>query len=509
MKVGLKLLDCLLAIIDSIKARTMPRRVRTPNCTHVDMDRIYGGAQQCFVCGREPSIGFLYECRQDYSSASLYDLLAAPEDGEPQRPKSPLRCELENAGLSESIIRTAEQGQYSSAQLETLKAQKQDLKQIIEDSIQGRQINDVVAKLTAFASTPSNNDGAIHSKVKDAVSTSSLWDLMEGTDESQSAVCAFRACHTCRPYYRDRVYISFDAVVSADFRPVSEDETQYLPTKSAQVLRSIGAPQQASATHVAHDESPSLTQTTITYADHHDAPHTASTVASDSSDLTFKTTQTDVDELRALRRPRRRFYNIGHRSSGEIARDLSRIPPLLSRQRLKTAMQAIFHPGRDSSSSGSMITLPVPRTGTVRDSSATRPVGDFDIGALRRVRRQKERNEIRNGTYVGGFEDVGSPPATTKPNTAQSPYSSDGEGSCTSDSDFSVYSCISEGSEVEVDGGVALSEEAVESDTPDIVAVDIRDDPPSKTAICVRTKPLSWTEEISEDIGVQSIMAQI
>ncbi|KAJ4372635.1 hypothetical protein N0V86_007997 [Didymella sp. IMI 355093] len=510
MKVGLKLPNYLLVIVDNIKARTMPKRVRTPNCTHVDMDRIYGRDQQCYVCGREPSIGFLYECRQDCSSPSLHDLLAVPEHVDSLRPKSPLRSELEDVGLSESVIRTAEQGQYTSAQLEILKSQKQDMKQIIEDSIQGSQINDVVARLAAFASTPSNNDGTMNSKAKDAVSTSMLQNLMTATDESQSAVCAFRACHTCRPYYRDRVYISFAAVVSADFPPVSEDEAQHLPIKSARVLRSIGASQQSSATHVAHNKSPFPTQTTtITFADDTDAPHTASATASDSSELTFKTTQTDVDELRALRRPRRRFYNIGHRSSGEIARDLSKIPPLLSRQGLKTAMHAIFHPGRDSSSSGSTITLPVPRTGIVRDSTAVRPVGDFDIGALRRVRRQKERNEIRNGTYVGGFEDMGNGPATPKPSTAHSPHGGDGEDSCSSESDFSVYSCISEGSEVEVDGGVALIEKAVESHTQGVLAVDIRDVPSSKPSVCIRTKPLSWTEEGSEDTEVQSIMAQV
>lgn len=152
----------------------MPKRVRTPNCTHVDMDRIHGRDQQCYVCGREPSIGFLYECRQDCSSPSLYDSLAAAEGGDVARPKSPLRSELEDIGLSESVIRTAEQGQYTSAQLKVLKTQKQDLKQIIEDSIQGSQINDVVARLAAFASAPSYNDGTINSKTKDAVSTSRL-----------------------------------------------------------------------------------------------------------------------------------------------------------------------------------------------------------------------------------------------------------------------------------------------------------------------------------------------
>jgi hypothetical protein len=321
----------------------------------------------------------------------------------------------------------------------------------------------------------------------------------------QPPVCAFRACHTCRPYYRDRVYISFAAVVSADFPPMSEGDIQHLPTKPAYIMRSIGASKNKKLTQVIHEEPPFTTQTTITFAASTDAPHTALT-ASDSSERTFKTTQTDIEELHALRRPRRRFYNMGHRSSGEIARDLSNMPPPLTRQRLKTAIQSIFRPGRDSSSSGSMITLPVPRTGTVRDSSIAQPVGEFDIGALRRVRRQKERNELRNGTYIGGFEDVvATVPALAKEDTTQSSHGSDGECSRSSESDLSAYSCVSEGSEVEVKGGVALTEEAVESHTPDILTVKV---PASASAIFAQTKMMD--NDCSEvDVGLQSIMAQV
>lgn len=273
-------------------------------------------------------------------------------------------------------------------------------------------------------------------------------------------------------------------------------------------MRSIGASQTFVMAQVDHDEPPLTAHTTVTFATSTNAPHTASTTASDSSDLTFKTTQTDVDELRALRRPRRRFYNMGHRSSGDIARDLSRMPPLLTRQRLRTALQGIFRPGRDSSSSGSMITLPVPRTGTVRDSSPSKPVGDFDMGALRRVRRQKERNELRNGTYVGGFEDVGvTASVTAKPGAAPSPHGSDVESSCSSESEFSVYSCISEGSEAEAEGGALPSEEAVESHRPHVFAVDV---PVSKSAIRIQTKAVPYEEDDPEaDGGLQSIMAQV
>lgn len=507
-KVGPKLPDLLLAIVNKSKTRTMLKRVRIPNCTHVDMDRIYGRDQQCYVCGRQPSIGFLYECRQDCSPPSLHNLSPSQEKvREPIRPKSPLRLELEDIGLSDSVIRTAEQGHYTPTQLEVLKTQKQELKQTIEDSIQGSQINDAVARLAALARAPSNNDGTMSSKAKGAVSVSRL-QTYEYAKRSQSAACTFRACHTCRPYYRDRVYVSFAAAVGADFPPISKEDMQRLPTKSAHVMRSIGASQNFSAIRAGHDEPPFPTQTIVTFATSTNAPYTASTTTSNSSELTFKTTQTDVDELRALRRPRRRFYNIGHRSSGEIARDLSRIRPLLSRQGLKTAIQGIFHPGRDSSSSGSMITLPVARTGTVRDSSATRPIGDFDIGALRRVRRHKEKNELRNGTYIGGFEDVGAAaPTVSKQGTAPSPYGSDGEGSCSSESDFSVYSCISEDSEVEVEGGVTLTEAAVEFHTPDILAVD---GPASKSAIFIRTKTIPYDDNESEaNVGLQSTMAQV
>ena len=277
------------------------------------------------------------------------------------------------------------------------------------------------------------------------------------------------------------------------------------PPNLLKSMRSIGA--LCPITRVDHEAPPFTTQTTITFATSTDSPHSASTIASDSSELTFKTTQTDVDELRALRRPRRRFYNIGHRSSGEIARDLSRMPPLLSRHGLTTAIQGIFRPGRDSSSSGSMITLPVPRTGTVRDSSATRPVGDFDIGALRRVRRQKERNELRNGTYVGGFEDVGATVQVAgNRSAAPSQHGIDADGSYSSESDFSVYSCISEGSEIEVEVGVTLMEDAIESHMPNVLAVDV---PASKSAICIRTKAMTYNGDLQGEFGLQSIMAQV
>jgi hypothetical protein len=216
--------------------------------------------------------------------------------------------------------------------------------------------------------------------------------------------------------------------------------------------------------------------------------------------MTFKTTQTDMDEISAQRRPRRRFYKMGRRSSVDIARSLSRRSSLLTPQGLKSAVQGIFRPGRESSSEGSNITLPLPRTGTVRDETGSPSVGEFDLGALRRVRKQKERNEIRNGTYTGGFENV------TIHATAPSEGAS-GNNSST-DSEFSVYSFMTDGEEEVAVEGVALTEEAAETHTPDLISFDV----PAvhKIGAVVKTAEINTSEvEEDADIGLQSIMTQV
>lgn len=159
-------------LVNRIKARKMSKRNRTPNCTHLDMDRVFGRHQECDVCGRPPSIGFLYECRQDWETQSLHDALMEDLNlDEEDAVKSDVRLQLEVLGFSESIIRAAEEGHYTDAQLEKIKAQKTELRQTISDSLQASQINSAAAKLAAMANAPSNNDGASDSILgKEAVS---------------------------------------------------------------------------------------------------------------------------------------------------------------------------------------------------------------------------------------------------------------------------------------------------------------------------------------------------
>jgi hypothetical protein len=189
---------------------------------------------------------------------------------------------------------------------------------------------------------------------------------------------------------------------------------------------------------------------------------------SQSSMYTYKTTQSEIDTLNTTRHHRRRFYKMGHRSSGELGRDLSRQMPLFFRQGLMEAFKSVFRvAARDSSSSGSNITLPLPHTAAARDAGDVAAMGEFDLGALRRVKRQKDHFDLRHDHKSSARASEHNMPDSVlrQQSSSRIDCESDSSGSM-----ISVYSCVSEGSEVEVEGGVALTEEAVETHTPDIIS---------------------------------------
>ncbi|KAH7384384.1 hypothetical protein DE146DRAFT_681396 [Phaeosphaeria sp. MPI-PUGE-AT-0046c] len=375
-------------LVNRVKPRKVSKRYRTPNCTHLDMDRVFGRHQQCDVCGRPPSIGFLYECRQDWETQSLHDALAEDMDEGKEVVKSGVRLQLESLGFSESIICAAEQGHYTDVQLEKIIEQKKDLRQIISDSLQASQINSAAAKLAAMAHAPSNNDGACDSILGKAA--------------------------------------------------------------------------------------------------------------------------TDIDVIYAQRHPRKHFYKQGHRSSGDIARALSRRRSTFLRPGLRSALQGIFRPRRASSSAGSDISLPVvPRTGTARNSSEVEDVEDCP--ALRKVQRDQELGELQAGAPGTGSEDIVSRGNYHDSSSQDSGFGCQDNGvqdTSTSSFNSSTYSDASDGSEVDVEVGTALSGEAVEMHDRGDLGLGIS---PLKGAAVVQDVEMDEDEDADDeaDIGLQSIMTQV
>ena len=109
--------------------------IKVPNCSHLSMERVHVEADShisCPVCGNQQLLGFLYECRQDDDISFLRSRLEQnPVDCASM---SLVRRTLEDIGLSECVIRAAEQGEYSAEQIEQLKAQKGKLNKVVEDN---------------------------------------------------------------------------------------------------------------------------------------------------------------------------------------------------------------------------------------------------------------------------------------------------------------------------------------------------------------------------------------
>jgi hypothetical protein len=417
------------------------------------------------------------------------------KDGAVVEPKGTLREELEKIGLSESAIKNAEQGGYTLEQLEKLKAQKLHLKAVIalQEAAEG-----LSERCSESEAGPSNTDGAHQSVLnkKQQVAEDSL-------QYEDLKFCRFHACHTCRPYFKDRIYTSFESVLSQQFVPFDASD---LPVSDARIMRNIGLRIPPMPTPI----QPAPFYTAETTAE-------AAIIESDqaSDDMSVVTTQSSTDTATHARLGRRRFYKLGRRSSTSLRRAFSNsnVP---WRKSLKRTFQRLFRSkagafkssedasslalDRESSSEGSNITLPLPRTGTHRDIRGQ--PSDFDLGPLKRIQstrrnaiakefgheEQEERKangkgkgdalpklrHIIDSIAVAG-EGSGSGSATPSPTNRASGRSTDYSESSRS----SVYSTVSvplseAGSEVEVEGGVALTEEAVETHTPDMRAEGVK-----------------------------------
>lgn len=209
------------------------------------MDRIYGPNLVCFVCQRAPHFGWVYECKQDLDVETLHDQIMNSPFAGPAPEKSDLRQELEAIGMSESVIQTAEKGDYTPEQLEKLKNQKKQVNQTVEVATREAERKDVIARLASMARAPF--DGAFSSlPFKDMVrrfddGARAMVELKRVlTDRQNGAMCGFRACQTCRPYFSDRCFIDLDAVLKGDFPPMTQADLDSLPLRSSLLARTIG-----------------------------------------------------------------------------------------------------------------------------------------------------------------------------------------------------------------------------------------------------------------------------
>lgn len=163
-------------------------------CTHITMDMLYDYNLVCDLCRRPSRLGFLYKCNQDvYIDNCAKKYLRDFPDAEAI--KTSTVAQLRAINMSASVIAQFEQGDvYTHGQIEVLKIQKSHMLTVVDQH---------KARLPIIPT------------------------------------CNLKCCPSCRPYLKDRVPYSFDAVFAGEVEPVDPDDEQ-LPIKPAHKMLELG-----------------------------------------------------------------------------------------------------------------------------------------------------------------------------------------------------------------------------------------------------------------------------
>lgn len=218
-----------------------------PVCTHLTMDKLFGTDEACHMCNRIPGIGFIYACQQD-SPRHQHGLEL------PKSPKSPKRIkkmkgrhapnELELLGFSESVVKAAAAGHYTKQQIQKLKAQRNAVTETIVKALQENEDLKarqgappvLLAEKLAALEVKSEPDERNHTLFKE---TRSRHKPKKPSFSKAIQPCEFKVCHTCRPFSRDRTFVSFEAVFADEVTMPRAWSPEYMPVADAAVLREM------------------------------------------------------------------------------------------------------------------------------------------------------------------------------------------------------------------------------------------------------------------------------
>ncbi|KAI7544107.1 hypothetical protein KC331_g7001 [Hortaea werneckii] len=385
------------------RARPQTMHSRRPQCTHMNMARVYGN-HTCQMCGKIPSMGWLYCCHQDSEQPNC------PSDTDifPIVPNESSFLDVqariaESLGIGATVITGIRRGDYSFEQVDTLIEQKRHLLATIRRTERG-----------SADSTPQ-----MHQRPR---RNSGLADIIASV-------------------------------------ALTEEDIARLPMLNPQIVRGLGLRSlHALPSSVVRSGSIDITMQRDWYDDDDHSDMTPISVT--TSDLEMEESRVDDDDpwpcpgagycplwvpeagcaydsgfddgLRALN------HAFGYEP------DTSRMTPENSRSQLRRVQSALQDtPG--GTSTASSVSLPTPSTAPLAPLTPTDE--SFDEALSKRL--------TKSSKAVSMLEIL--PSAERKANERRALILRD------NDSTHSV------GSEMEVQGGVALTEEAVGTGQPDIM----------------------------------------
>lgn len=228
------------------------------SCTHSTLTRLYDAfdCNQCSLCHRRPSLGWLYRCTQDFDG-----FLPASDFSEVV---DPVRTDydVQLFTLSHSVSEAANAGHYTDEQLRRLWQQKGEVRKSIQHTRPMTAGSDTTSNSSSCSLPASTTTSTLRSSACDSEpdfcselsarhplhaiqeSHDNISDIVEPQTMSIvrlpfTPLCDFKVCHTCRPIYRDRAWLSLNAVVNGALGIPPRHEFDNRRVAAVNVVRNI------------------------------------------------------------------------------------------------------------------------------------------------------------------------------------------------------------------------------------------------------------------------------
>ena len=231
---------------------------RRAACTHVTMEKLYGGFK-CHNCDKVSHFDWVYSCIQDEEipvndAIHVNSTVSSPFERrstdamEEVLPSNDMGVQIAAPQLSPWVQNAIRKGHYTPEQVKLLRAQKQtviDNTRITLQRFEQSQTSENDSPCKSTAKQPFNTvpDSPIHEVIqKSAIEKAeSLVPLSAEPKPKMYPHCRYRACHHCRPTYRDRAWQCFDEIFSNDSTiDIDSLEAEERPLVSVSLLRTIG-----------------------------------------------------------------------------------------------------------------------------------------------------------------------------------------------------------------------------------------------------------------------------
>ena len=235
---------------------------RRAACTHITMDRFYSHDESynwgtCHVCYLPSRLGWLYRCTQDINERS------SVEDAFPitDNVKANTKQEQDSTiPLTPWIERAIKDGHYTPDQVLIMRQQKQNVKDAIaeieahfEETLRAENIRPPLTRLFPNSSTyeeyinttqVNTNDMPGNTETILGVEPSENFEIggkaMIGPQPKLFPFCKFVCCQNCRPIYRDRTWQTFEDVFAQESPPFVDFENDNRPVANPKNMYNIG-----------------------------------------------------------------------------------------------------------------------------------------------------------------------------------------------------------------------------------------------------------------------------